>query len=141
MRNAGHGAGDAEHQFDAAVNQDKPFGLDRHRQEKQENPVVRPHDPVSQQQSEYTAGSANGRIETAFNLLHQQLDDARSNDAGGIKNSESLAAPGSLQRCTKHPYRKHVEKQVIETTMKKAVAHQLPWPEKATVKGPQCEFR
>ena len=71
MCNAGHGAGDAKQQFNAAIDQDEPFGLDGHRQGKHKNPVVWPHNPVSQQQTEYTAGGTNGRIETTLQLLHQ----------------------------------------------------------------------
>ena len=75
-----HRAGDPENQFRGSIDQHKPFRLDRHGKKNQDQPVIRPHHAIGQQQSKYRTGSTNGRVNTGAHVLHEQLDKLRQRD-------------------------------------------------------------
>ena len=81
----------------------------------------------------------NGGDESRLELAAWQVDGAVHH--GPEELGEALAAPHPLYRKPKHPYSKHVKKQVVEAAMQESVADQLPGLEIAAIHGPQGQVR
>lgn len=126
MRDLWHCTGDAKNQFSSAVDQYKPLGLDRNREEQKDQLVVWPHNTICQQQSKNGTGGANRRVYVPTEVLHHQLDDSRAEYADEVVLGKFEAAPQFFDRQAKHPQGKHVKKQVVEAAMQKAITDQLP---------------
>ncbi len=136
MSHLWHRSGNTKNQFGPAIDQHEPLCLDWHWQENQNQAVVWPGHAVRQQQSEYSTGCPNGRIDLATGVLHQQLNQTGSQYANQEVIDKPLASPQPFHGQTEHPDGKHVEKQVVKTTVQESVTEQLPGLKVTTAQRP-----
>ena len=118
----------AAHKFEESVSNHKPLGLDR-KQEIDVDGLVRKHHPKGQEQAEDASTRADGRIPARAHRSHNELQHGRTNHRREIEHREALAPPRILNLHAKHPEGEHIEQDVAESAVQKAVRDELPRPE------------
>jgi hypothetical protein len=136
MGHAGLRSGDAEHQFDQAVERHEGAGLHRNGGEQQHEPAFREQHPVGQQQAEHASrGTDGGGGRLVEQDDDQHLRHGRSDDAGEVVLQVADRAEHLLDVAAEHPEAQHVEHEVGQAAVQEGVGHRLPDLERHGIAG------
>lgn len=126
MRDSGLQVGYAHHQLKHAINNHKIFGRYAYGYQQHIDTPVGKHQPESEQNGEYTAGSSDYGAAGCYHV-----DDGRPNSRCKIIQGEGFGTPNRFDGGSENPQGEHVEKNMKHAAVQKHVCNQLPGPEHA----------
>lgn len=118
--------GPAEEEFDHAIDDDEPFGLQRNRRDEQHDDGIGVHDAEGEQQTHHGTRRAD-KLDWQFagQPGRGDLDQRRTDAADHVVDEEALRAQFVLQRAPEHPQTEHVEEDVLEIGVQEHVGDEL----------------
>lgn len=131
MGNAIHRLEHPFEKFDGGIDDDEPFGLDRHKEVEVDAFIGKGHTESKQDAIDGTR-STYGEIHSRQKHIEQTRPDATHK----IVDEETTSAPKVFEHISKHPQGKHIEKDVAKTAMHEHVGNELPRVELAAGERP-----